>query len=534
MLIRWWLDISTRTEKSHDYETEESSKKPADQIVIDDSDEENLAQDQDYRNLFDNDEMDEDGEPDEVPTVTPNSEIVQNEESVYESPEVTFVQKEVDEEPITLDDSITPPDDEKLVFDEADLPDKASPRPSEFSQESVLKIESDAEEEPIQVHAATGDQTPPPNEEAESLETEAKTETESDGLSDDVNADEEVSDTESEVPSVQLTEENPPVEFRKGSASSVKIIRRDIVREMGDKVAEAVADEFKCVDSEKSDDEVIDEEPVIPETTYDGDREESENDEDSVKSNKVEVGSEREEVYGSPLRKDTSMDGERMTVSDSDGTVMDPFDRLKSSKTTNEIDSPIPNFFPKTTLKVIAEEHVSQPDLEEESKSVLPTPVEIEETKEISETIESKEVKTIESKEVEKQIEEKVEEEVVDEPITSNVDPSSVSSPIPTFGLKEPEMTKEDRAVVKKQLEEERDEIEKYLSSLPDMEGINHTHCVIDQQIISFFQERLCLTCSIGRLVNFFQSLHPQKVGNKLKILTYKRVRLRQVCSSES
>ena len=82
--------------------------------------------------------MDEDDELDELPTVTPNSEIVQNEESVYESPEVTFVQKEVDEEPITLDDSITPPDDEELHFDVADSPQKQAPCPSEFSQEVSL------------------------------------------------------------------------------------------------------------------------------------------------------------------------------------------------------------------------------------------------------------------------------------------------------------------------------------------------------------------------------------------------------------
>ena len=135
---------------------------------------------------------------------------------------------------------------------------------------------------------------------------------------------------------------------------------------------------LKCVDSERSDNDVIDEQPVIPEATYDGDREESEYDEDSIKSSQVEIGSVKgseipkpelpdipeEEIEpqpvqppvqptGSPLTKDTSMDGERMTVSDSDATVMDDADRIAQIKKIqlpdrnseiSGIESPIPNF----------------------------------------------------------------------------------------------------------------------------------------------------------------------------------------------
>ena len=45
---------------------------------------------------------------------------------------------------------------------------------------------------------------------------------------------------------VQLSEVEPEIEVRKGSLNSVKLIRRDIVREMGESVAEAVAPEFKA------------------------------------------------------------------------------------------------------------------------------------------------------------------------------------------------------------------------------------------------------------------------------------------------
>ena len=187
----------------------------------------------------------------------------------------------------------------------------------------------------------------------------------------------------------------PEIEVRKGSLNSVKLIRRDIVREMGESVAEAVASEFKCVDSEKSDNEVIDEQPVIPEATYDGDREESEYDEDSIKSSQVEIGSvkgaelseipkpEIPEVQievdpvktptpGSPLTKDTSMDGERMTVSDSDATVMDDSDRIAQIKKIqlpdrnadlSGIDSPIPNFGVPYKPKFSAPEKASENEI---------------------------------------------------------------------------------------------------------------------------------------------------------------------------
>ena len=248
----------------------------------------------------------------------------------------------------------------------------------------VEKIKLNLQEDPLQSEAVDDDEGE-----------------DSEGLSDDVNADEEHSETESEVPSVRLTERNPEIEFRKQSVSSIKVIRRDVRREMGDEVAEAVADEFRCVDSEKSDDEVIDEKPVILENTYDGDREES-NDEDSVKSEMVEIGSERgsldeedsgQMVVGSPIRKDTSMDGERMTVSDSDGTIMDPDDRLSSIKNVrlmqnanmlisadechSGVDSPVPNFHMKVPLREAKQLTKTQSIIHSEniihSEEIIPT-----------------------------------------------------------------------------------------------------------------------------------------------------------------
>ena len=269
---------------------------------------------------------------------------------------------------------------------------------------------------------------------------------EPDALSDAVNADEEQSDNESEVPSVRLTERNPEIEFRKESPSSVKVIRRDIRREMGDKVAEAVADEFRCVDSEKSDEcEVIDEEPVIPENTYDGDREESEND-SSIKSAAVEIGSEIGSIeddgmhsVGSPIRKDTSMDGERMTVSDSDCTVVEPDDRISSVKNvrvnlpTPMLDSPIPNF-------------CYQPSKPPVDDQVLPALADLENKSEELENVETEVREVFNKPEVvpeETESKTKLEDEPIPVPISFEKDneengqngekPEELDSPIPVF-----------------------------------------------------------------------------------------------------
>ena len=82
----------------------------------------------------------------------------------------------------------------------------------------------------------------------------------------------QATDMESEAPSIPVG-----FEIRKGSPSSLKIIQKDISKEMGTDVAEAVGLEFNCVDSDRSDNEVIiEEKPHIPEVTYDGDKEDEE------------------------------------------------------------------------------------------------------------------------------------------------------------------------------------------------------------------------------------------------------------------
>ena len=86
----------------------------------------------------------------------------------------------------------------------------------------------------------------------------------------------QATDMESEAPSIPVG-----FEIRKGSPSSLKIIQKDISKEMGTDVAEAVGLEFNCVDSDRSDNEVIiEEKPHIPEVTYDGDKEDEEDLED--------------------------------------------------------------------------------------------------------------------------------------------------------------------------------------------------------------------------------------------------------------
>ena len=91
----------------------------------------------------------------------------------------------------------------------------------------------------------------------------------------------QATDMESEAPSIPVG-----FEIRKGSPSSLKIIQKDISKEMGTDVAEAVGLEFNCVDSDRSDNEVIiEEKPHIPEVTYDGDKEDEEDLEDHDEDN---------------------------------------------------------------------------------------------------------------------------------------------------------------------------------------------------------------------------------------------------------
>ena len=91
----------------------------------------------------------------------------------------------------------------------------------------------------------------------------------------------QATDMESEAPSIPVG-----FEIRKGSPSSLKIIQKDISKEMGTDVAEAVGLEFNCVDSDRSDNEVIiEEKPHIPEVTYDGDKEDEEDHEDHDEDN---------------------------------------------------------------------------------------------------------------------------------------------------------------------------------------------------------------------------------------------------------
>ena len=91
----------------------------------------------------------------------------------------------------------------------------------------------------------------------------------------------QATDMESEAPSIPVG-----FEIRKGSPSSLKIIQKDISKEMGTDVAEAVGLEFNCVDSDRSDNEVIiEEKPHIPEVTYDGDKEDEEDLEDNDEDN---------------------------------------------------------------------------------------------------------------------------------------------------------------------------------------------------------------------------------------------------------
>ena len=72
---------------------------------------------------------------------------------------------------------------------------------------------------------------------------------------------------------------------------------------------------------------IVEEKPVIPEVTYDGDKEDDEDeDENSIKKVPEEVPLS----VGSILTKDTSMDGERMTVSDEE-SVADADARIAST-----------------------------------------------------------------------------------------------------------------------------------------------------------------------------------------------------------
>ena len=84
------------------------------------------------------------------------------------------------------------------------------------------------------------------------------------------------------MPSMLLNRE---FEIRKESPSTVKIIRNDISSQMGTDVAESMGLEYPCVDSDQSDNAVVEEKPVIPEVTYDGDKEEENS--DSEKSTKL-------------------------------------------------------------------------------------------------------------------------------------------------------------------------------------------------------------------------------------------------------
>ena len=130
-------------------------------------------------------------------------------------------------------------------------------------------------------------------------------------LSDDMNELQNVTDAESEVPSMLLNRE---FEIRKESPSTVKIIRNDISTQMGTDVAESMGLEYPCVDSDLSDNAVVEEKPVIPEVTYDGDNDEENS--DSEKSTKTNLPPPLPPSVGRDLCKDTSMDGERMNVSD--------------------------------------------------------------------------------------------------------------------------------------------------------------------------------------------------------------------------
>ena len=67
--------------------------------------------------------------------------------------------------------------------------------------------------------------------------------------------------------------QNREFEIRKESPSTLKIINNDISSEMGPDVAQSMGLEYPCINSDQSDDGIVEEKPVIPEVTYDGDKE---------------------------------------------------------------------------------------------------------------------------------------------------------------------------------------------------------------------------------------------------------------------
>ena len=114
--------------------------------------------------------------------------------------------------------------------------------------------------------------------------------------------------------------QNRVFEIRKESPSTVKIINNDISSEMGTDVAESMGLEYPCHHSDHSDDAIVEEKPVIPEQTYDGDQEEEEDEEDSEKE-LLPPPATLPPSMGRDLTKDTSMDGERMNVSDDESII---------------------------------------------------------------------------------------------------------------------------------------------------------------------------------------------------------------------
>ena len=129
-----------------------------------------------------------------------------------------------------------------------------------------------------------------------------------------------VTDAESEVPSMI---QNRMFELRKESPSTVKIIDNDISSEMGTDVAQSMGLEYPCHHSDHSDDAIVEEKPVIPEMTYDGDQEEEEDEEDSEKEEEelLPPPAKLPPSLGCDLTKDTSMDGERMNVSEDESII---------------------------------------------------------------------------------------------------------------------------------------------------------------------------------------------------------------------
>ena len=269
-----------------------------------------------------------------------NSEKHNFDESIYLSPEVSFRQTEtkIDTPPKSEEETETPPKSEEEIEqpihiaepglsedetvelvtpkDTAEIkPDEAvneeypvkmngesdeSNHPTAFTGEKVSEdteefvVIPDSKEDQVilldsSVDVNDHDQNTDGNESLEIIGDDKKEnamiDAYDDGVNKDVitsqqNVDKDIELNQSEVPSSAHLVTSNDFEMQNESPSSMN----DIGNGLGQDITETAAGGYSCVESDRSDDVVVQEKPVIPEVTYDGDKEDAEDEDESGKS----------------------------------------------------------------------------------------------------------------------------------------------------------------------------------------------------------------------------------------------------------